>query len=177
MNITIRRFEAADIPAKVRWINDPLNNTYLHYDLPLELEKTQRWFEAVKDRQDRYDAVIEADGVPVGLIGLLNIDDIHKKAEYYITLGEHSCKRKGVAYRASRLLLEYAFVQRGLNKVYLNVDAQNQAACALYEKLGFLCEGEFLQDLWHRGAFIDRKRYALLKSHFSVLPRDGSDAT
>ena len=74
MQITLRKFEEKDIPAKVRWINDPHNNQFLHYDLPLEEEKTRNWFINNKDRTDRYDAVIEADGVPCGLIGLLGID-------------------------------------------------------------------------------------------------------
>ena len=166
MNITIRKFDDTDIPNKVRWINDQRNNQYLHYDLPLELEKTKKWFETVKDRTDRYDAVIEADGIPVGLVGLLNIDEKNKKAEYYISMGEHSYKRKGIAYNASVQILEYAFLVLKLNKVYLNVDSQNTAACVLYEKLGMICEGEFAQDLWHRGEFIDRKRYGILASDF-----------
>lgn len=166
MKITLRKFNASDIPNKVRWINDPRNNTYLHYDLPLEIEKTNKWYDSIKDRTDRYDAVIEADGVPVGLIGLLCIDDKNKKAEYYISMGEHAYKRKGIAYTASLQILEYAFMKLNLNKVYLNVDSRNVGACALYEKIGFICEGEFVQDLWHRGEFIDRKRYAFLGSEY-----------
>lgn len=168
MKITLRKFNSSDIPNKVRWINDERNNAYLHYDIPLEIEKTQKWYEAIKDRKDRYDAVIEADGIPVGLIGLLCIDDINKKAEYYISMGEHEYKRKGIAYEASLLILKYAFVELNLNKVYLNVDAKNTGACALYEKVGFTCEGTFEQDLWHRGEFIDRKRYAILHSKYQA---------
>ena len=86
-----------------------MNNTFLHYDLPLEIDKTEVWLENNKDRTDRYDAVIEADGVPVGLIGLLSVDARHKKAEYYVTIGEREYLGRGVAGRASKLLLEYAF--------------------------------------------------------------------
>lgn len=168
MEVVLRKFNKSDIPNKVRWINDERNNTYLHYDIPLEIEKTQKWYESIKDRKDRYDAVIEADGVPVGLIGLLCIDDINKKAEYYISMGEHDYKRKGIAYEASLLILKHAFMELNLNKVYLNVDAQNTGACALYEKIGFICEGTFKQDLWHRGEFIDRRRYAILRSSYQV---------
>lgn len=150
MNISLKKFTAADISNKVRWINDESNNMYLHYELPLEIEKTQRWFESIKNRADRYDAVIEADGVSIGVIGLLNIDVVNLKAEYYITLGEASYKRKGISYIASQQLLKYAFEILKLNKVYLNVDADNVAACNLYEKLGFRCEGVFKEDILHR---------------------------
>ena len=167
MNVTLRKFTSADIYNKVRWINDESNNIYLHYDLPLELEKTQRWFDTVKYRTDRYDAVIDVDGIPVGIIGLINIDRVNLKAEYYITLGEVSYKGKGISYIASRKLLEYAFDVIGVNKVYLNVDADNIAACNLYEKLGFRCEGIFIEDMMHRKKLIDRKRYAILKRNWN----------
>ena len=72
--ISIRQFEKRDIPKKVEWINNPENNRYLHYDLPLQADKTELLFDRYRGRTDRYDAVIEADGVPVGLIGLLSID-------------------------------------------------------------------------------------------------------
>lgn len=169
MNITLRKFTAADIPDKVRWINDESNNTYLHYELPLEIEKTQYWFESIKNREDRYDAVIDADGTAVGIIGLLNIDKIHQKAEYYITLGENSYKKKGISYLASNQLLTYAFEILGMNKVYLNVDADNIAACNLYEKIGFQCEGIFKEDMMQRGKLIDRKRYAILRKEWSHI--------
>ena len=70
MKVTIRKFEHRDIVKKVEWINNPENNQFLHYDLPLEVTKTEKWFNSIVDRTDRYDAVIEADGIPCGTIGL-----------------------------------------------------------------------------------------------------------
>ena len=94
MQVSIRRFNKGDIGNKVRWINDERNNQYLHYDLPLEYDKTVRWFERVEGQSDRYDAIIEVDGRPVGLVGLLNIDQKNGKAEYYIAVGEQEYKGK-----------------------------------------------------------------------------------
>ena len=73
MKVTIREFRFEDIPSKISWINNPENNQFLHYDLPLEYEKTCIWFEKNKGRADRYDAVIEVNGTPVGLIGVYRL--------------------------------------------------------------------------------------------------------
>ena len=151
MQISIRKFEEKDISNKVRWINDPANNTYLHYGLPLEEEKTRVWFEINKDRTDRYDAVIEADEIPCGLIGLLNIDCKNNKAEYYVSMGEVSFKGQGVATEASRLLLDYAFISLNLKRVYLFTEADNVPAQKLFEKVGFVREGVIHNDLYSRG--------------------------
>ena len=110
--------------------------------------------------------MIEDQGIPVGLLGLLAIDKVSQKAEFYISMGETAYKRKGIAMAATRLILEHAFSELQLNKVYLNVDAENLAACALYEKSGFHCEGYFHEDMLHHGRLIDRKRYAMLKKDF-----------
>lgn len=166
MKVCIRKFEKRDISNKVRWINDPLNNMYLHYDLPLEVMKTEEWFEKNKDRTDRYDAVIEADGNPIGLIGLLSIDTKNKKAEYYITLGERNYLGKGIAMQASRLLLEYAFLQMGLNRVYLYTETENIAAVKAYKRIGFKREGVIRQDIYSKGRYVDRYVYGITKEDF-----------
>lgn len=166
MKVTIRKFTVEDIPNKVRWINDERNNTFLHYDIPLEIGKTEKWFENNKDRTDRYDAVIEADNIPVGLIGLLSIDRKNRKAEYYVSMGEHSCKGKGVAYSASKMLLEYAFGKLNLQRIYLFTETDNIPAQRLFEKVGFVREGVAECDLFSKGRFVDRFAYGITKEKF-----------
>ena len=163
MQVSIRRFTKGDIKDKIRWINDERNNQYLHYDLPLEYDKTVSWFEQAAGRSDRHDAIIEVDGKPVGLIGLLNIDQKNGKAEYYITLGEQEYKGKGIASKASTLLLDYAFNQLDLNKVYLYTEVANITAQRLFERIGFKKEGLLKDDLWVGGKGIDRYFYGICR--------------
>jgi RimJ/RimL family protein N-acetyltransferase len=168
MSVSIRKFEKRDIPNKIMWINDDRNNKYLHYDLPLEYEKTCRWFEAIKEKTNRYDAVIEVDGIPVGLIGLLSIDEKNRKAEYYIIIGSHEYKGKGIATAASKLILKYGFDQLGLNKIYLFTEIENITAQKLFEKIGFKKEGLLKKDLIHNGRKIDRYVYGLLADEYII---------
>lgn len=165
--ISLRRFERRDIPRKVEWINDPANNRYLHYDLPLTVEKTERWFDSHRGDTTRYDAVIEADGVPVGLIGLLSIDRKNAKAEYYIVIGDSAYKGKGVAKEASRLILRYAFDDLKLNRVYLYTETGNLTSQKLYETVGFEKEGVLRQDVFSRGMPRDRYVYACLRERWT----------
>lgn len=164
-DVVLREFRESDIRKKVEWINDINNNEFLHYDIPLDEEKTKTWF-MEKNNDIRRDMVVEYKNEPIGLIGLLNIDRINLKAEFYICIGEKGVKRKGIATCVTRLLLKSAFRDLGLNKIYLNVDAENLAACCLYEKVGFVCEGHFKEELFFKGRLVDRKRYAILRRDY-----------
>ena len=161
--IEIRKFSFEDIPLKIDWINNTVNNKYLHYDLPLEYEKTVAWYNKIKNADTRYDATVIYNGKPVGLVGLLNIDTVNLKAEYYICLGEDSAKGKGVATVASKMLIKYAFETLKLNKIYLYTEEANVAAQKLFERLGFVREGFLKEDIIYRDKKINRFAYALLK--------------
>jgi len=166
VEIKIRKFKRSDIPKKVEWINNPENNRFLHYDIPIGIEKTEIWFECNCSRIDRYDAIIEVDGIPCGTIGLLKIDRNNKKAEYYIAMGETSLKGKGVSTEASKLLLNYAFTKLGLNRVYLFTETENIPAQRLFEKLGFSKEGCIKEDIVSHGRYVDRFLYGLIRSDY-----------
>lgn len=162
--VSVRKFEEKDIPDKVRWINDSANNQYLHYNLPLTEEGTKAWFLKIKDSTDRYDAVIQYDGTPVGVIGLLNIHD--GKAEYYITMGETDFKGKGIAKKATLLLLDYAFSQLNLSEVYLYTEVDNIPAQKLFEKCGFMQGGIFRNSAVNHGKSVDRYYYSVSSSEW-----------
>lgn len=163
MKVTIRRFERTDIPKKVEWVNNPENNQFLHYDIPICIEKTEKWFDSHFGEDTRYDAVIEADRVPVGTIGLLSIDRKNSKAEYYIAMGETSYKGKGIAKEASLLILQYGFETLLLNRIYLYTEVENVAAQKLFEKVGFVREGLIRQDILSHGKYADRYAYGYLR--------------
>jgi diamine N-acetyltransferase len=161
MNIAIRKFQKEDIPYKVKWINDVNNNKYLHYDLPLREDKTLLWFRTLGSRSDRVDYTILYNGEPAGLIGLLDIDYKNKKAEYYICLGGDNFSGKGIANKSTDLLINVAYKEYGLNKIYLYTEVNNIRAQKLFEKSGFEKEGLLKNDLFHNGKKIDRYVYGL----------------
>lgn len=132
--ISIRKFKESDIENKVKWINDEENNQYLHYELPLDVEKTRNWFKNKNDSK-RYDAVIEYEGIPVGLIGLLDIKD--GKAEYYVIIGDKKFKKKGIGIEATKLILEYGKNVLKLNSVIGYTETGNENMINLFLKSGF----------------------------------------
>lgn len=161
--VIIRKFRYEDIPLKVKWVNNPENNQFLHYDIPIDVSGTQKWFLSHIRDKARYDAVIEVDGKPVGTIGLLSIDQRNRKAEYYIAMGEPDYKGKGIAKKASMLLLKYGFENLDLNRIYLFTEIKNEAAQRLFERVGFVKEGILRHDIISHGKYVDRIVYGYLR--------------
>ena len=161
MDISIRKFKKDDIPYKVKWINDESNNKYLHYDLPLKEDKTLQWFRTLRGRSDRADYTITYNDKPAGLIGLLNIDLNDKKAEYYICLGGDGFKGKGIANKATDILIKIACEEYDLKKIYLYTEVENVAAQKSFEKAGFGQELILKNHLFYNGKYIDRFLYTL----------------
>lgn len=168
--VTIRKFEKKDVLNKVRWINDADINQYLHYHLPLEVDKTNLWYENIKDKTDRYDAVIEYDNQPVGVIGLLNINN--EQAEYYIALGEKAYQGKGISKKATKLLLQYAFLELNLAMVYLYTEVDNVAAQKLFERSGFYKLRVEKNSAVNKGTLVDRYYYQISKTDFLKQEED-----
>ena len=168
MKIGIRKFILEDVPLKVRWINDPGNNEFLHYDLPLREDATAAWFHKVSGLDNRLDMTITCDDVPVGVIGLLQIDRKNHCAELYITVGENNYRGKGVAQEAMKELLRIAFTELELNRVYLTTETGNLPAVKAYEKVGFIKEGCLREALRKPdGRYVDIYSYAILKKEFA----------
>ena len=64
------------------------------------------------------------------------------------------------------MLLEIAFHELDLERVYLNVLSDNGRAKRFYEKAGFRYEGRFRKHLKLRGEWRDWDWYSILKEEF-----------
>ena len=160
-DVEIRRFVESDIPLKVYWINDEKNSQFLHYDLPLSIEKTEQWFQVASNDPRRADFTIIYRNRPVGLIGLLNTDNVKGSAEFYIALGESEVRGKGIATRASELLIEYAKNQMGLKALYLYTEVENYRAQMLFERIGFQRKRLIENEFEYRGRSVSRYFYII----------------
>ena len=168
-DVSIREFCEDDISYKIDWINNDKNNQYLHYDLPLTLEKTKAWYEKIKDRQDRWDATILYNGVPVGLTGLLNIDYKNKSAEDYIIIGDTGLKGIGLGTKAGILNFAHAFYDMGLNKLWGTIEVGNEPSLKRAYRLGGHVEGFLHQHTWKINHFVDVYYIGYFKDLF-ILP-------
>ena len=143
-------FEDTDLI--LRWRSRPDVASQLFSQRPPTRAEHEAWFSRLQESDDRIEFVIVVRETqsPIGTIGLSHMDREKREAEYGIMLGEPEWRGQGLAREASDLLLDYAFESLGLQRVRLNLFADNSSARTLYERLGFLEEtslaGEALKD-------------------------------
>lgn len=171
--IFLRRFEEGDLKYKVKWVNDAENNKTLLFDYPISLSETKEWFKKTFFNRSRWDFVIieKRSKNIIGMTGLINVNLRHRNAQFFITIGEKKFKGKGLSKIAINLVLEFAFNELGLQKIYLLTLANNTLARRIYENIGFKQEAFFKKEYNIHGDLKDIYRHALLKEDFSVFKK------
>ena len=84
-------------------------------------------------------------------------------------MGHPEDRHHGYGAEAIATLLDYAFGERGLNRVGLSVFDFNEGAISAYAKLGFREEGRLRRALKRDGAFHDAILMSVLKDEW--VPR------
>lgn len=103
----------------------------------------------------------------LGTVSLKNVDIKVGKAEYAIAL-RNKARGKGIGEQATKLILEKAFNEYDLTRVFLNVISDNERAIHMYEKCGFVYEGEFRNHIRTEQGICSLKWYAVLKDEYGL---------
>jgi RimJ/RimL family protein N-acetyltransferase len=85
-------------------------------------------------------AVVDPEDLLLGAVGLANFDwpDLKGEIGYWIAA---PARRRGVGWRATRLLAVWALTQLGLERLELLAHPENDASLRLAERAGFTREG------------------------------------
>jgi RimJ/RimL family protein N-acetyltransferase len=110
-------------------------------------------------------------GMPIGVVGLSNVDRRSRTAMIWIALGERRFSTKGYAIRASEQMLTLAFTELGLHAVNAWAVECNYASLRVIERVGFRPIGR--QRQCHRidGRAYDRLWFDLLASEHEEARR------
>jgi RimJ/RimL family protein N-acetyltransferase len=144
--VYLRDYRSDDVSGIRQWHNDTDTIRYL---------SSRYWMpQSQADAADFVDHAMRAgtngaffviadrsDGAYLGQIDLFTINWRMRSAEMGIVVGSESLRGKGIGGEAIRLMLRYAFQTLGLERVELEVAAQNERGIRCYRREGFVAEG------------------------------------
>jgi diamine N-acetyltransferase len=173
--VFLRPAERTDVPLFVRWLSDQRTTRNLALRSPIGLAMEERWFDDLLDHhgRDRWLFVIcrREDRRPVGSMDLHELDLTSGGAGLGIVIGDPSDRSLGYGGDAIGALLDFAFDELRLERVWLDVYAANPDARRLYERLGFVLEATFRHGIYRAGRFDDVHRMAVLRAEWDERRR------
>ncbi|MDI9420560.1 MAG: GNAT family N-acetyltransferase [Firmicutes bacterium] len=154
--VTLRPIEKADYDRIISWSQDMELMHYSDSSYPANREECESWVASA--RSNHYKLRF---GIALGtkLIGDIELDQITWRrgdAELRIRIGERKLWDLGYGTDAVTALLDYAFNNLNLNRIYLKVYTDNLRAIKCYHKAGFKKEGKLT-----RTAFTQREIYLM----------------
>lgn len=155
--IYLRPMTLEDTDNIVRWRNTDAVRSHFIYQELFTAEGHERWVHTMVETGRVVQMIIcEADGDrPVGSVYIRDIDYTHQKGEYGIFIGEAQARGRGIGTSAAKLMLQYAFTELKLHRVFLRVFADNAQAIGSYERAGFVREACLRDDVCISGVFRD----------------------
>ncbi len=163
--LKLRPLEREDL----RFVHELDNNeTVMHYwfEEPYEafVELCDLYDKHIHDQSERR-FIVEREGLRVGLVELVEINHIHRRAEFQIIISPDH-QGRGYAAQATRLAMGYAFTVLNLYKLFLVVDVENTRAVSVYRKLGFTEEGVLRHEFFVDGVYRDAYRMAAFQPDY-----------
>jgi RimJ/RimL family protein N-acetyltransferase len=173
--VRLRWLTEADIPALFGIFGDPEVTRFWGFavlrnptDAAALLQEIHRGFHAGSLFQW---GVETAEGLLVGTCTLSQIDTANRRAELGFALGK-TFWGQGYMSAALPALLQFAFNQLGLLRIFADVDPRNARSIHALERLGFRKEGVLRQHYWVQAEPQDAVVYGLLRSEWA--PNTGS---
>ena len=151
------------LPLVMTWVNDhEVMQYFAARQTDITEEEERRYLETLlASRSDRVWSIFDGDAY----VGQCSINQIYWPALngrlFVVIRREHQGRRLGP--RAVELLLERAWSELGLHKVWLIVRRDNRGALAMYTRLGFDFEGVLRDEYFVQGAFHDMVRMSVIE--------------
>ena len=170
--VNLRAVERKDLEEIMKWVNDREVTKYLSAFLyPVSRAEEEKFLERAMSHNDtEKNLVMETkEGDYIGQISLHKIDWKNRNAELGIVIGNKEYWGKGYGTDAIKILLNHAFNQMNLYKVYLRVFDYNQRGVRCYEKCGFKEEGRLRKGQFYGGKYYDVILMGILKDEFEKV--------
>jgi RimJ/RimL family protein N-acetyltransferase len=177
--VRLRALQEEDAEDCWRWLNDVEVTRTLQRRYPLSRLAEREFVERMMKPQanDKVFGIETLDGLYIGNVGLHRISWEDRRATFGIFVGERKYWSKGYGTDATRAVVRFAFDQMNLNRVDLQVAADNERGIRCCEKVGFVREGVQRQHRYRDGLYVDTVFMSILRDEFMRAPgaRHGED--
>lgn len=167
--IYLREITSDDVDTINTWRNDKDTVDLLGANFRYINKETDiSWFNNYQNnRNSQVRCGICIDDKLIGMVSMTSIDYINRKAEIHMLIGDKESRGRGYGKIALKYMINHAFYNLNLNKLYLTTVEYNKAAKELYKSLGFKKDGILRKEVYKNGKYIDCIIMSLLNEEFT----------
>ena len=166
--VALRPLRPDDKDRLLAWRNSPEVAAYMYSNHLITPREHERWFAGVEGDGRRDYRVIEIDGTPAGLANFYDIDREQGRAAWAFYLAEPALRGRGAGGYIEFLMVERAFGELGLRKLWCEVLESNEAVWKLHQRFGFQIEARFRAHVVKGGQPQDVIGLGLLKADWDA---------
>lgn len=149
-----------------RWRNHPRARRYSRNIFPQSADEMKKWFEprdqGVPEGVD-FEIWHKKDKIPIGLCGISHINWVNRSSSSFMIIGDPFYWNKNLGTEASRMMINYGFMELNLYKIYANIFEPNIGSWKVAEKDGFKLEGIQKRAIFIDGEYVDDRMYCIFK--------------
>tara|TARA_Y100001936_G_scaffold163946_1_gene160167 strand:+ start:1483 stop:2016 length:534 start_codon:yes stop_codon:yes gene_type:complete len=151
--ISLRKVKFEDLKFLRDWRNTRViweNNTQF---ILLNLKQQNLWFKKINSNisKEKMFTVIDEKQNPIGICGLVQIDEDNKNAKIAIIIGNTKNHSKGIGTESLNLLLSYGFNKLKIHRIDAEVIEYNKKSLNFFKKLGFKQEAVMRDYIFRNG--------------------------
>jgi RimJ/RimL family protein N-acetyltransferase len=157
--VNLEIFSDKHLDKTYQWMLDEDLRRYFLFRKKLSPNEHQLWFKNYLQDKSQEILAIYDNTIHVGNIGLKNIDTLNNNAETWIYLGDASIKGKGVGIEVYKQLCD--IWRNKFHKIYAHIAEFNLSSIKMYQKAGFILEGDFKDQLYWEDRYYNLLRFAI----------------
>ncbi|MEZ4361834.1 MAG: GNAT family protein [Kofleriaceae bacterium] len=166
MPISLRPLCEQDVDNIMSWVNDPavIGNFAAFSGAAITREEEVAWVRRTlaSSAERVWSIFATADGRYLGQVGVHQIHARSRVGRLGIVVASRAEMGRGYGTAAIAQVLDRAFGELGLHKVWLMVFRDNQRSRDIYRRVGFVEEGILRGEYFHEGAWHDMVRMSVL---------------
>jgi UDP-4-amino-4,6-dideoxy-N-acetyl-beta-L-altrosamine N-acetyltransferase len=165
--LSFRLMMESDLEQVPTWRCSPDVTRYMVSDPEYNLDNQRRWFEKVNGQSSAKYSIIQMDKEPIGVLNLIDIDQIHRRCSIGYYIGEP--KHRSIGFMIPPYVYNYVFNILKMHKIYGEVLSGNTNLLKMHQMHGWREIGVWKEHVYKYGRFHDVHLVELLEPSWAAL--------
>lgn len=164
----MRPLAKEDLDMVLEWRNSDYVRSKMLTDHIISLEEHRAWFERLKKSDTMASFIFEYKGKSVGYVSYNDIDYKNETCTSGLYLGEQEGIPKSLGIAMEYMILEYAFSQLKMRKLWGHIFSFNKRVIELHKFFGYKQEGLLIQHVKKDRQYCDLLIMSLFKEDWEL---------